>query len=100
MDEFRRRAAEFGAEFIDLATVQFTSSLLHCIPPALARRYRVLPVSESSRRITVAVSDPADLSVVDSLCSALGREIELCVADESQIDSFIGKLYGDDPPTA
>jgi MSHA biogenesis protein MshE len=100
MNNFRRRASEFGAEFVDLATVQFTPSLLHCIPTVLVRRYRVLPVSESGRRITVAVSDPADLSTVDSLCSALDREIELCVADESQIDSFIGELYGDDPSTA
>jgi len=100
MDKFRRRAEHFGTEVVDLATVQFTPSLLRCIPRELARKYRALPVAESDRRITIAISDPADLDALDGLCSALDREIELCVADESQIDSFIEQLYGDDEPAA
>jgi hypothetical protein len=100
MDISRRRAAEFGAEFVDLATVQFTPDLLRCIPAALARRYRALPVSESGRCLAVVVSDPSDLPAVDGLRSVLDREIELRVADESQIDSFIESLYGDDDVVA
>jgi type II secretory ATPase GspE/PulE/Tfp pilus assembly ATPase PilB-like protein len=98
MDKFRRIAAHFGTEFVDVATVQFTPSLLRCIPRELARKYRVLPIAESDRRITIAISDPADLSALDGLSSALDREIELCVcvADESQIDSFIQRFYGDE----
>jgi hypothetical protein len=100
MDIFRRRAAEFGAEFVDLATVQFTPDLLHCIPARLARRFRALPVSESGRCLGVVVSDPADLSAVDSLRSALDRDLESRVADELQLDSFIKSLYGDDDVAA
>ena len=96
MDKFRRRAAEFGAEFVDLATVQFTPGLLRCIPAEIARRYRVLPVSESDHCIAIVISDPVNLTAVDALRSALDRAIELRVADESQIDSFIGGFYGDD----
>src|SRR2546429_268183 len=100
MDIFRRRAAEFGPEFVDLATVQFTHDLLRCIPAELVRKYRALPVSESGRYLAVVVSDPSDLPVVDGLCSALDKEIELRVADQSQIDSFIERFYGDDIPAA
>ena len=100
MDKFKRRAAELGAEFVDLATVQFTPSLLRCVPADLARRYRVLPVAESGRCLAIVTSDPADLPALDGLHSALAREIELRVADESQIDSFIKRLYGDDKSVA
>ena len=96
MDMARRRAAEFGAEFVDLTTVQFTPRLLRRIPAELARKYRALAVADSGRCLAVVVSDPSDLDAVDGLGSALGREIELRVADESQIDSFIAQLYGDD----
>jgi type IV pilus assembly protein PilB len=100
MDIFRRRAAEFGAEFVDLATVQFTPDLLRCIPAELARKHRVLPVSESDRCIAIVTSDPSDLNALDGLHSALDRDIELRVADESQIDSFIEQLYGDSTSAA
>ena len=100
MDIFRRRAAAFGAEFVDLATVRFTPDLLRCIPAVLARRYRVLPVAESGSCLAIVTADPADLPALDSLHSALAREIELRVADESQIDSFIEQLYGDDTSAA
>jgi type IV pilus assembly protein PilB len=100
MSIFRRRAAEFGAEFVDLATVQFTPSLLRCIPAELARRYRVLPVAESGSCLAIVTADPADLPAVDGLRSSLGREIELRVADESQIDSFIERLYEADTSSA
>ena len=96
----RRRAEEFGAEFVDLATVQFTPGLLRCIPAELARRYRVLPVAESGGCLVIVTADPADLPAVDGLHSALAREIELRVTDESQIDSFIERFYGDDKSAA
>src|ERR1051325_6570481 len=100
MDIFRRRAAEFGAEFVDLATVRFTPDLLRCLPAELARKYRVLPVAESGGCLAIVTSDPSDLPAVDGLHSALAREIELRVADESQIDLFIKQLYGDDTSAA
>ncbi len=96
MDIFRRRAAAFGAEFVDLTTVQFTPGLLRCIPAELARRYRALQVSESGRCLAVVVSNPSDLQAIDGLCSALDREIEWRVADKSQLDSFIERLYEND----
>ncbi len=100
MDKAKRRAEHFGAEFVDLATVRFTPDLLRCIPAELARRYRALPVSESGHCVAIVVSDPSDLSALDGLHSALDRELELRVADESQIDSFIEQLYGDDTSAA
>jgi len=95
MDEFRRRAIQFGAEFVDLETVQFTPSLLSCIPEKLARKHRVLPVAKSEHEIAIVTSAPSDIGAIDDLHVALQREIEVRVADESQIDSFIKRLYGD-----
>jgi type IV pilus assembly protein PilB len=100
MDKYERRAAEFGAEFVDLATIRFTPGLLRCIPAELARKYRVLPVSVSGHGIAIVMSDPSDLSAVDGLRSALDRDIELRIADESQLDAFIERFYGDDKSAA
>jgi len=95
MDTYRKRAELAGAAFIDLANVNFTARLLRCIPAELIRRHRVLPVTEADNQITIAVSDPADLDLVEQLQLSCRRDIEVCVADASQLDSFIERLYGE-----
>ena len=92
-----QRAAHFGAEEVDLRKVTFTPGLLACIPAEWARRYRVLPVFSASGRLRLALADPSDLDAIDSLHDLLHRDLELCVAEVSQLDEFIGRLYRADP---
>ena len=47
-------------------------------------------------RLAIAMSDPSDLKALDCLHSALGKELEIRVADQSQLDTFIRQFYGDD----
>ncbi len=86
------RAAHFGAEEVDLRQVAFTPEPLACVPAACARRYRVLPISSSRDRLRLALADPSDLDAIDSLHHLLHRDLELCVAEESQMAEFIERL--------
>ncbi len=88
------RAAHFGADEVDLGQVPFTPELLACVPAEFARRYRVVPVLCSPGKLRVAMADPSDLDAIDSLHRLLRRELELCVAEESQLKEFIERLYG------
>ncbi len=88
------RAAHFGAEEVDLSKVVFTPDLLASIPAEFARRYRVLPVFNSPQSLRLALADPSDLDAVDSLHHLLKRDLELCIAEASQLDEFIARLYG------
>ena len=88
--------ANFGAEYVDLSEVQFTPRLLSCIPAEFARKHRVLPLLELPGKLAIAIADPSDLNTIDILAHTLDREIELRIADESQLDVFIQRYYGDD----
>lgn len=88
------RAAQFGAEEVDLRKVTFTPELLGCVPAEYARRYRVLPVFSSPGKLRLALADPSDLDAIDSLHHLLHCVPELCVAEASQVDEFIERLYG------
>ena len=88
------RAEHFGADEIDLRSVRFTPELLACVPAELARKYRVLPVSDSAQLLRIAVADPSDIDAIDSLNNFLKRDLEICVAEASQLDEFIERLYG------
>ena len=87
------RAMHFSAEEVDLRNVSFTAELLGCVPTHLARRYRVLPVFDSPTLLRLAVADLSGLDAIDSLTHLLRRELELCVAEDSQLDEFIRRLY-------
>ena len=88
------RAEHFGAMEIDLRDITFTRELLALIPPEFARRHLVLPVLDSSDRLVVAMADPSDLGAIDALHARFQREVEICVAGESQLHEFIERLYG------
>ncbi len=87
------RAEHFGAEEVDLRKIVFTAELLASVPAELVRRYRVLPVGTSRRHLRIAIADPSDLQAIDAVRTAVQRELELVVAEESQIEEFIPRLY-------
>jgi type IV pilus assembly protein PilB len=90
------RAEHFGAEEVDLRKVVFTPEILACVPAEIARRHRVVPIDASPRHVRVALADPSDLNAIDSVNSAVQRELELAVAEEAQIEEFIPRLYPED----
>ncbi len=88
------RAANFGAEEVDLRSVVFTPALLACVPAEFARRYRVLPVFSSDRLVRIALADPSDLEALEALSHFFGRPVEICVAEVGQLHEFIERLFG------
>ena len=83
----------FGAEKIDLRDVEFTPELLACLPAALVRLYRVLPVYDGDTSLGIALAEPSDLDVVDGVHSRVQRPLKLYVADAKQLDDYIQRLY-------
>jgi type IV pilus assembly protein PilB len=87
-------AEHFGTDEVDLRRVNFTPRLLACVPGELARRYRVLPISNFHTELWISMADPSDPEALDSLHQLLGRELVLCVSEVGQVDEFIARLYG------
>jgi len=87
---------KFGAELVDLTTVNFTPELLRCVPADVARKYRVLPVFDRPGCLAIVLADPEDLNTVDILSHTLQKpELEIRVTERQQLDRFIHRLYGD-----
>ncbi len=96
-DDAAAKAAQFGAEFIDLEQYSFPPELLARIPAVLARSYQVLPLDfipqQPHAMLKIALSDPSDLDALDDLCTLLRYDLMICVADAHQLRQFINKLY-------
>jgi general secretion pathway protein E/type IV pilus assembly protein PilB len=93
-DVTQAKAAQFGAEVVNLSQIQLPPEVIATIPRDIARKYRVIPVYKHENSITVALADPSDLATVDSLTHLLRSEVSIQVASEQDIESALQKYYG------
>ncbi|MFA5093442.1 MAG: ATPase, T2SS/T4P/T4SS family [Candidatus Omnitrophota bacterium] len=68
--------------------------LEHLIPQEFAFKHCVLPLSRMLRSLTVVMSDPLDLILIDSLRKLTGSEINPVIATRSDIMKAIEEFYG------
>lgn len=90
----RMLAQEAGLEFSPAP--EGGSDVRDAIPAALARRREILPLGRDGVRLRVAVADPFDLSLCDSLPEVVGQEVVLVVAPRSSLRQAIARHYRDD----
>ena len=87
-------AQSSSMEFIDLRSTAISPDMFDHIPEDLARRFRVVPVMDDGYALTVAISDPLNFEVLDTLPHVIGREINPICATGSAIDQCIQINYG------
>ena len=73
---------------------QADQGLEQLIPEDFSRSYNLLPLSKNFNSLTVALSDPLDLIVMDNLRRMTGCEINPIVATRSDILSALDTFYG------
>src|SRR3989338_7691010 len=69
-------------------------NLEQLIPKDFALRNAVLPLSRTLRSLTVAMSDPLDLILIDNLRKLTGCEINPVIATKSDINKAVESFYG------
>ncbi len=84
-------ATRFRMKIGDVNTVSQQAKEL--VPEALARKFRVLPLSISDSVLDIATSDPLDLDCERSLAFALGRTIRMSIAGPKRIMERIEEVY-------
>ena len=90
--------AQALAEQMDMRVVAMTEhqvppEVLQYVPEPMAQLYKVIPIKFESNRLTVATSNPQNLSVLDEMRTFLGFDIEMVVATEPDINKALDKYY-------
>ncbi len=93
-DITQAKAAQFGAEVIQLGGIKIPDEVISIIPRNIAKKYRVIPVFKTDGKVAIAIADPSDLNTIDTLTHLLNTEIELRVASEPDIEAALGRYYG------
>lgn len=86
-------ASVYGMETFDFTDYKIPDEVLAMVPDEVARRYVAVPVSFNDGVLTVAISDPSDLNLLDTLHHVLNVPIDAVVATREQINEVIKKSY-------
>jgi general secretion pathway protein E len=91
---------EFGVEVITESDFPDDPPLQGKISPRFLKSAQALPLEETEDRLRVAVADPFNHYLVDSLRLITGKQIERVIAEPSAIESAIERLYESAGPHA
>ena len=69
------------------------SEIIGLIPAQIAQKYKIIPLSLTQRRLTLAMADPTDFAAIDEIAFATGFIIIPMVASEVSINHCLEKYY-------
>ena len=86
-------ALHLGLAMVDLRSEKIDPASVAVVPEDIAQRYLVLAISRTEDRLTVAMTDPTDLRVVQDLASRTGYAIDPVITTEEDIQEHIDRAY-------
>lgn len=79
--------------YVNLDDYKLDERLLNYIDPADAKKYRVIPLFKIEDVLTIAMSDPMDLFVINTLINSDELKVEPIICSENSILKAINKYY-------
>jgi type II secretion system protein E len=79
---------------LDLADAQPSAEALALLPPEVALKYKVLPLSLDAGTLRLAMADPADRAAAETARMFAGGPVRKIAADEASLIDAIGRAYG------
>ncbi len=83
-----------GFPRVSLASYLVDQKTLDAIPPAVVKKYGVVPLFLMENTLSVAMMDPFDVKALDEIRKRTGFDIEAMVAAPSDINQAIIQYYG------
>jgi type IV pilus assembly protein PilB len=86
-------ATQIGMRFVELGDQQVDPAALSLVPPAIARRYVVLPFGFDDGKLLLAMADPANFLAIEDVRAVAQVEVKPCVATRQDVLAAIDRLY-------
>ncbi len=82
-----------GMKVIDIKNKDIPKEAVEKVSASIAKIYNVMPVSFEGNTLTVAVSDPLNINILDDLIFMLGVNVKGVIASEKDIQEKTNKYY-------
>ncbi len=87
-------AQQYGLEILDLTGYQIPEEVLAMMDGETVRKYHIIPVMIHDDMLTIAMSDPTAMDILDSLRYQLDKDVDAVISPKDQIQKLIDQHYG------
>ncbi|WP_020676035.1 GspE/PulE family protein [Geopsychrobacter electrodiphilus] len=87
-------AKQFGFEYINLKDITLNLDLMASLPAGLPLKKKLIPLERVGDTLSIAVSDPTDVLMLDALEMQLGLTLTLKIAARTQIEKLLERGEG------
>ncbi len=87
-------AEHLGIEYIDLKKTEVKPDALAQIPAKYAYYYKVLPLDFQEDVLTIALTNPLDIHIIDGISLVVKSKLKTVLASEKDILEALRKYYG------
>jgi type II secretory ATPase GspE/PulE/Tfp pilus assembly ATPase PilB-like protein len=89
------KAQLYNIPYVDLNTIPVAPASLAALPPEVADRFKVFPISldRKEKSLVLAMADPMDLSAIEFIEQKTGLHVKPRAAEATQIEDFIQNRY-------
>ena len=92
-------AEQFNIQIVDLGEIQISSETLDEVTETMAQMYRIIPVHLDGNTLSVATANPENITVADELRTFLGRDIQLLVTTDTELQRLLDEFYDSERET-
>jgi type IV pilus assembly protein PilB len=84
---------QLNVPFITLSHYEIDRQVLESIPESIVRKYKIVPVDKTGDTLTIALSDPSNIYLLDELRLLTKCQIIPVISFESDISEAISRYY-------
>jgi len=86
-------STQYGISAVSLEGIEIDKELTELIPKSICLKHGMIPVSREGNRITMAISDPTNISAIDDVRFMTNLEVAVVLATESGIHQALSSIY-------
>lgn len=87
-------AQQLGLDFVDLKERKIAPEAIQQIPAKFVYHYKTIPVAYDGETLTIALSKPFDIHILDGVALIVKAKIKSVLASEKDIMEAVRKYYG------
>lgn len=84
---------QLGLEFKELKSISIAGEVIDMVPESLARKHKIIPISVSNGRLTLAMADPLDVFAVDEVRRITKMIVDTVVVTEGELLKALDRYY-------
>jgi len=89
--ETKKLADRYNVPYVDLSDFTLDRELIGSFPVDFLYRSNFIPLEANGSAVKIAIADPSNIAVIDSIEAFLGKKVEVCAASERAIHEALRK---------